>query len=123
MAKGSGYVIWSLLIVLFSSCSVLKSRPGISNPDAAALSSIHFFQDVISPVDGDRCMMLPSCSAYTETAIKKHGFLMGWIMGCDRLMRCGHDELYRSEVLIAGGQSYSVDPVENNDFWWGKGQP
>lgn len=73
---------------------------------------------MISPVDGDRCSMVPSCSDYALQAIEKHGFLMGWIMGCDRLMRCGHDELYRSETLVRGGEVYCVDPVSNNDFWW-----
>ncbi|MBF0228460.1 MAG: membrane protein insertion efficiency factor YidD [Desulfamplus sp.] len=52
-----------------------------------------FYSDYISPADGERCGMYPSCSGYGEEAIKKHGLFMGWIISCDRLIRCGRDEV------------------------------
>lgn len=112
------------LVVLFAFSVSCSRNPSVNtaNPiEKASLAAIHTFQTVISPVDGDRCFMVPSCSDYGREAIEKHGFFMGWIMTCDRLVRCGHDELYQSDPLIRGGEIYCVDPVENNDFWWYKG--
>lgn len=112
-----------LLVLVAASCS---RNPAVNtkNPmEKASLSAIHTFQTIISPVDGDRCYMLPSCSEYGRQAIEKHGFFMGWVMTCDRLMRCGQDEIYLGEPVIRGGEVYCSDPVENNDFWWDKGTP
>ncbi|MBU1170450.1 MAG: membrane protein insertion efficiency factor YidD [Proteobacteria bacterium] len=116
-------LIVCFLLVCLCSCTTHSPQGDRQPLKDLSLSSLHMFQTLISPADGDRCMMLPSCSAYGEEAILKHGFFMGWIMACDRLMRCGHDELYHSEVLMLGGQSYCYDPIENNDFWWGDEHP
>lgn len=79
---------------------------------------IGFYQEYISPVDGNRCPMHPSCSAYATRAVDVHGPLMGWIMTCDRLVRCGRDETTLSPGTIIDNQEYTFDPVEANDFWW-----
>ena len=84
----------------------------------ALLSSIKFYQDYISRVDGDRCVMYPTCSQYCSEAIKKHGPLMGWIMCSDRLMRDGRDETRLSDPVWVNGVRRSYDPLSNNDFWW-----
>ena len=81
-------------------------------------SFIRFFQDHISAVDGDRCPMNPSCSQYAARAMKKHGPVMGWIMACDRLVRCGRDEAWVSPHVRIKGRDYIQDPVAANDFWW-----
>jgi putative component of membrane protein insertase Oxa1/YidC/SpoIIIJ protein YidD len=83
-----------------------------------AAGVFQFYRDVISPVDGDRCQMQPSCSAYTEEALSRHGWLMGWIMGCDRLIRCGGDEAGFSEIILKNDERVCVDSVSGNDFWW-----
>lgn len=119
--SGPGLLLGSLVLVLFVSCASAPSGNG--SLKTLSLSLIHGFQNVISPVDGDRCLMLPSCSAYAEEAIVTHGLMLGWLMTCDRLMRCGRDELTQSEVLMSGGQSYCYDPLGNNDFWWNEGHP
>lgn len=62
--------------------------------------------------------MHPSCSAYAGEALEKHGLFMGWIMACDRLVRCGRDETKRSPAIILDSQEYIYDPVDANDFWW-----
>lgn len=85
-------------------------------PDGFA--PIRFFQERISAIDGDRCPMHPSCSAYADQAIRKHGLFIGWIMACDRLLRCGHDECRRAIKLQVADRAYCHDPVEANDFWW-----
>lgn len=57
---------------------------------------------LISAADGDRCAMTPSCSAYAVESIKKYGFLEGYLMTCDRLIRCGRDELNISPIIKSG---------------------
>jgi putative component of membrane protein insertase Oxa1/YidC/SpoIIIJ protein YidD len=79
---------------------------------------ITFYQKVISPIDGDRCPMEPSCSLYLNQAIKKHGYFLGWIMGMDRIVRCGRSEVNVSLPIWKNGIKHTHDPVENNDFWW-----
>jgi hypothetical protein len=62
--------------------------------------------------------MFPSCSNYAAQAIKKHGSVLGWIMSCDRLVRCGRDEIHISRTIFASKQELIFDPVKANDFWW-----
>lgn len=62
--------------------------------------------------------MYPSCSAYAQQVFKKHGPLLGWMMSCDRLVRCGRDEASISRKVRAEGQILIYDPVAANDFWW-----
>lgn len=73
-----------------------------------------FFANHISPVDGNRCPCNPSCSAYSAEAFRKHGFLMGWFMTVDRLIREGDEGRFSS----IDRQGRILDPVERNDFWW-----
>lgn len=79
---------------------------------------ISLFQAHISSIDGDRCPMTPSCSEYARQVIQKHGPVLGWIMACDRLLRCGRDELALSPARTVNGRVHIVDPVAANDFWW-----
>jgi len=88
------------------------------NPLAAfLLGSVRFFQKVISPVDGDRCTMAPTCSHFGLQAIEKHGALIGFMMTADRIV---HE--YEEQRFVPArwnGSSYRfLDPVENNDFWF-----
>ena len=79
---------------------------------------IKFFNKYISGADGNRCQMYPSCSQYCIEAFNKHGALLGWIMGSDRLVRCGRDEVKLSAPVRINGEKRIYDPVSNNDFWW-----
>lgn len=92
------------------------------NPAVDGVKAPHdalgFFSQYISPIDGDRCPMHPSCSQYSRRAFQKHGLILGWIMTCDRLMRCGRDELTASPRVVVDGTLKCHDPVESNDFWW-----
>ena len=78
---------------------------------------IRFFQNYLSGADGDRCPMTPSCSSYAIQAVRRHGAVKGWIMACDRLMRCGHDELRRSPSIGTASGIRCLDPIDNNDLW------
>jgi putative component of membrane protein insertase Oxa1/YidC/SpoIIIJ protein YidD len=79
-----------------------------------------FYERFISPVDGDRCPMHPTCSAYAKEAVERHGIFIGWIMACDRLVRCGRDETQISPDIIKDKSRATLDPVSANDFWWYK---
>ena len=86
----------------------------------AAQSVIGLFKRHISPIDGDRCPMYPSCSQYGRQAFDKHGFFMGWIMTCDRLLRCGRDERATAPRIVTENGPRYYDSVEDNDFWWAR---
>jgi len=88
-----------------------------TGPVAMALT---FFRKTISRADGRRCMMYPSCSHYSGQAFAKHGFVKGWVMSSDRLLRCGRDEKRLSEEIIINKQVYVYDPLQHNDFWWSR---
>ena len=96
---------------------------GLTSLPAAAKENeknvvIRFYQEHLSGIDGNRCPMTPSCSEYAAQAIQKHGPVLGWIMACDRLLRCGRDEVALSPKVNVNGQVRVADPVEANDFWW-----
>ncbi|MBF0233565.1 MAG: membrane protein insertion efficiency factor YidD [Desulfamplus sp.] len=98
----------------------------VGNPLKNKNTNLFFqlYRDVISPADGDRCGMSPSCSKYGQEAFTKHGLFMGWIMTCDRLIRCGRDERSFSPSVVSNGKDGSqrkvliFDPLDANDFWW-----
>jgi putative membrane protein insertion efficiency factor len=85
--------------------------------DGFVPAAVDLFRRHISPIDGDRCPMVPSCSQYSLEALNKHGLVMGWIMTCDRLLRCGRDELAIAPRIIVDGGWRCYDSVEDNDFW------
>jgi putative membrane protein insertion efficiency factor len=57
-------------------------------PLLAGRAGIRFFKRYISPLDGPRCAFLPSCSAYSFACLTKRGPWRGFLLSCDRLMRC-----------------------------------
>ncbi|MDH3572070.1 MAG: membrane protein insertion efficiency factor YidD [Desulfobacteraceae bacterium] len=93
------------------------SHEAEENSENASLYPIKFYQDYISSVDGNRCLMHPTCSQYCIEAFEKHGTFLGWIMCSDRLIRCGRDEKKLSDPVWIDGEKRSYDPVSNNDFW------
>ncbi|MBF0412415.1 MAG: membrane protein insertion efficiency factor YidD [Desulfamplus sp.] len=114
------FISFIFLSIFLTSLSVkAESELQKSQPKDSANGLFMFYKSYISPVDGDRCGMSPSCSSYGEEAFKKHGFFIGWIMTCDRLIRCGRDESRISEAVSqTDGRALTLDPVESNDFWW-----
>ena len=64
-----------------------------------ALALIRIYKMILSPILGNSCRYYPTCSSYTDEAIRKYGFLKGLFLGGKRLLRC--------HPFHAGG----VDPV------------
>ena len=94
------------------------SNSKADDPANPFIYPVEFYRKYISKAMGDRCPMYPSCSQYCIDALKKHGPVVGWIMTCDRLMRCGRDEVRLSPPVWINGKRRCYDPVSNNDFWW-----
>ena len=134
----------SFLIIFFTSCSSFASEDLFKGPwgnesfseapsnftisqskrkkesllSKPFIKGLRFFQDVISPVDGDRCPMHPSCSEYGIRALRKHGFFLGSLMIVDRLFRERDERQYAPKMIVNGKWKY-FDPLEENDFWFG----
>lgn len=76
----------------------------------AAEQIILFHQKVLSPVDGPRSHFYPSSSSYMMQSMQKHGFILGFLMGCDRLMRENNEDwVYRK--IETGGKIMKYDPI------------
>ena len=60
---------------------------------------INFYKYLISPLLGNNCRFLPTCSEYTKEAIIKFGLIKGIILGFKRISKChpwgksGHDPI------------------------------
>jgi putative component of membrane protein insertase Oxa1/YidC/SpoIIIJ protein YidD len=75
----------------------------------AAEKVIWFHQNVLSQVDGPRSHFRPSSSGYMLEAIQKHGFIKGYILGCDRLLR-ENDEKWVYPTIEYDGRILKWDP-------------
>jgi uncharacterized protein len=74
-------------------------------------SLIHFHQQTISKSDGPRSHFYPGSSEYTRQSMLKYGFLKGFILGCDRLLRENSDDwIYPRRYIWKEWKKY--DPVK-----------
>ncbi|MBN1957977.1 MAG: membrane protein insertion efficiency factor YidD [Desulfuromonadales bacterium] len=81
-----------------------------------SIASIRFFQKYLSAIDGPRCSMDPTCSAYALQAIRRYGFALGSLIFVDRLYHEG-DLIERQTPVVKHGYIRFHDPLENNTFW------
>ena len=49
---------------------------------------IKIYQYLISPILGNRCRFLPSCSEYFIEALKTQGLVRGFALGSKRILKC-----------------------------------
>ncbi len=56
-----------------------------------AEKAILFYKSSITQICGARSHFRPTSSGYMLEAIRSHGFIKGYIMGCDRLLRENSD--------------------------------
>jgi putative membrane protein insertion efficiency factor len=53
-----------------------------------AVKLIHGYRYLLSPWIGNQCRFYPTCSAYSEEAFVKHGFIAGIYLTLRRLIKC-----------------------------------
>ncbi len=110
--------------------SVSRAAPVVASPAVAQAElprggltarmltgAVRFFQTYISPIDGERCTMVPTCSHYGLQAIGKHGAVLGFIMTADRIVHEYEEQRFVPSVWDGRTHRF-LDPVENNDFWF-----
>ena len=104
---------WEFSLVDSARVDAPSGRPAAVGPEHLAFSVLmRTYKSVISPVGGRRCGMHPSCSSYAQDAIQYLGPVVGVVMACDRLLRCGNDpHLYR--LVREQGRVLRSDPVDN----------
>ena len=49
---------------------------------------IKVYRITLSPLLGQNCRFVPTCSEYTEEAIRKYGAIKGTWLGILRILRC-----------------------------------
>ena len=65
----------------------------------SVISLINLYKYLISPLLGNNCRFLPTCSEYTKEAILKFGLIKGISLGFKRIIKChpwgksGHDSI------------------------------
>ena len=52
------------------------------------ISWINLYKYLISPLLGNNCRYLPTCSEYTKESIKKYGVIKGFWLGLKRIVKC-----------------------------------
>lgn len=73
----------------------LRVEPGLTDPrqrqlilKKSILLLLAFYRWVLSPLLPRTCRFYPSCSAYAQQAVSRHGALRGMWLAARRLLRC-----------------------------------
>lgn len=59
-----------------------------SLPKNVTIGLIQLYRWTLSPLLGHACRFEPSCAAYAQEALRRHGFLRGTVLAVKRLGRC-----------------------------------
>lgn len=100
------------LVILLMTSEVLTS--GDKRGEASFLVDtfnfyISVYRKLISSQDLPSCVFEPSCSRFSEQAVREFGFIKGFLLTGDRLTRC-NPFAYRYYHEYRAGKLY--DPVE-----------
>ncbi len=97
---------WGVDASLVAHKRTSRSRDGI-NP---GFYIIRFHQQFSTNIDCPRSHFIPSSSEYMRRAMSRHGAALGFLLGCDRLLRENSEEwVYRQVSTNVGRVKY--DPV------------
>lgn len=118
MRKGRPGTPWLTVLGIVLLAGGLLPGPSYAASEETNPLAYTLFKSLISSTDGKRCSHVPSCARYAKEAVVKHGPVKGFVLGCDRLIRCGGDDTKRLPQVMEGGKRYAWDPVSANDFWW-----
>ena len=69
---------------------------------------IKFYKYFISPLFGNSCRYLPSCSEYMVEALKTHGVFKGLLLGSKRIVSC------HPSKFLGGGSGLDFVPNKKN---------
>ena len=67
---------------------------------------IKFYQYLISPLLGNNCRYLPTCSEYFVDCLKEYGLIIGLFKGTKRVLSC------HPIKFLGGGEGF--EPVKKN---------
>ncbi len=70
----------------------------------ALIKLIYLYQLILSPILGNNCRYLPTCSQYFIDSLKEYGFLKGCVLGTKRIFSC------HPIKILGGGEGF--DPVK-----------
>ena len=69
---------------------------------------IKSYQYLMSPILGNKCRYLPTCSEYFVESLKTHGLLKGLTLGIKRIFSC------HPIKFLGGGQGLDFVPKKKN---------
>ncbi len=70
---------------------------------------IKIYKYLLSPLLGNKCRFLPSCSDYFIDSLKVHGFLKGSYYGFKRILKC------HPIKLLGGSSGLDFVPKKESD--------
>lgn len=116
---------WSASVTrpVFADATARGPRTANARADMASAMGfllLAFYQKTLSAVMVSHCPLEPSCSNYSIQAIRKHGFLRGYILTADRLLHEADEQRLTPLVLTAQRGWRHYDPVSANDYWWSR---
>ena len=95
--------------------SVGSSSERVGTFRNTAWIGLRIYQVLVSPSDGARCSMYPSCSYYTLEAVRRRGPFLGAFMGTARIMATHRDP--ERPLCRAAGRLYTYAPPEDDEWW------
>tara|TARA_B100000941_G_scaffold281663_1_gene249356 strand:+ start:56 stop:307 length:252 start_codon:yes stop_codon:yes gene_type:complete len=69
---------------------------------------IKIYKYIVSPLLGNKCRFLPTCSEYFIEALSTHGLVKGFKLGVNRIFRC------HPFKKLGGGSGIDFVPTMNN---------
>ena len=71
------------------------------------INLIRLYKYILSPLLGNNCRYIPSCSEYYIKSLKKYGLSKGSYMGVKRILSC------HPIKILGGGSSLNFVPEKN----------